>query len=549
MTPGTSGGDAPTLGDYGRVLRRRAWVIAVVVFLALSAAVAYDMKSTPLYQASAQVLLSRDSPAARLTGTSDEDTRGDPERFIQTQRQIARTDKLARRVLVAADVPDRKPAALLGAMKVVAPQGADVLEFQVQDSSGALASRLARSYARQFAEYQGQLDEAALDRALVTVEEKIAAIEDEIEASEAYPGVADPEALGTTPLHEALVRKKLQLQTLAPLETGKTLVLSASDEPAKVRPRPKRDLMIAMAFGLLVGVLLAFVLEAVDRRVNSVREIASLLGVPLLGQVRLQGPPPVGMVPPRNGPLAEGYEVLRGNFEAALEAVALPAPGTVVLATSGTKGDGQPSVIAGLSTALARSGKRVILVDLEPSSSLARLFGVPEGPGAVDVAWGETSLDDALIPVDSEGAGVKLLPLGTTPGLLGWLLSSPEGNDLATELRECADLVILNAPPLLSRPGVGNIAASVDAVLVVVSANGTRERMLRRLCSDLARLGPLKLGFVATGTAVELLHTPDVGHVVPIAGSSFLAASGGSGAEPADDPTHGKSRARQRAKT
>jgi capsular polysaccharide biosynthesis protein/Mrp family chromosome partitioning ATPase len=553
VTPDTRS-DAPTLTDYARVLRRRVWAIAAVVGLTLLLALAYDLTSTPLYRASSEVLLSRDSPAAKLTGAADEDTRGDPERFVQTQFQIARTHKLAKRVLIDAGVPDRKTRDLLAATKVVAPGASDVLEFEVRDPSAPLATRLARSYAAQFATYQRRLDKASLDRALSDVEARIAGLREELslDAGETPPSVADPEVADETSLYKALVEKKLQLQTLAPLEAGRTVVLSASDEPAKIRPRPKRDLSVALALGLLLGVVLAFALEALDRRLDSVRAVAGVLGIPLLGQIRLQRHMrrrlPVRVMPSQDASPAEGFQVLRANFEAALDAVGLSAPGTVVLATSATKKDGQARVMAGLSVALARSGKRVILVDLEPSSSLHHRFDVPTGPGAFDVATGETSLDDALIPFDGEGAGVRLLPLGATPGLMERLLSAPEGDELIAELRARTDLVLVSAPPLLTRASVRGIAAAVEAVFVVVNADGARERMLRRLRSDLELLAPEKLGFVATGTEIEPLATSDGGRVVPIAGSSFLPASGSS-VELADDhPRHGTSRGRQRAK-
>lgn len=554
MTPSNGGNEAPTLRDYGRVLRRRAGVIAVVVGLAVFAALLYDLTSKPLYEASSEILLSRDSPAARLTDTSDVDTKGDPERFIQTQRQIARTDRLASRVLAAADLPHRKPGALVAAMKVVVPQNSDVLKFEVRDPNASVARRLARTYAAEFATYQRRLDEAALDRALATVETRIATLEKELETEdgEVPASVAGAEARGERRLYKALLGKRLELQTLAPLESGKSLVLSASDQPDKVRPRPKRDLAIALAFGLLLGVILAFILEAVDRRVDSVRGIATALGLPLLGQVRLQRhvrqPLPLRILPISDPPPADGLEVLQGNFDVALEAVGLSVPGTALLATSATRGDGQSSVTAGLSVALARSGKRVVLVDLEPNSSLDRLLGLNKPPGAIDVATGAISLDEALITFNAEGGGVRLLPLGTTPDLLGWFLSAPEANELVAVLRAHADLVLLNAPPLLATAGVRRIAAGVDAVFMVVNADGARERTLRRLRSELALLAPDKLGFVATGRAVEPLETPDPGRVVPIAGSSFLSATDGSEVEAADESTHGKSRGRQRVK-
>jgi capsular polysaccharide biosynthesis protein/Mrp family chromosome partitioning ATPase len=567
----TAAGEAPTLADYGRVLRSRSSVIVAVVALALVVSLARDLTSTPLYRASAEVLLSRDSPADRLTGTSDGDTRGDPERFIQTQLQIARTDELARRVLDARGLSDRKPSELVAAMKVMAPQGSDVLRFEVQDSSGPLAVRLARSYAAQFAAYQRRLDEAALRRALATVDAKLTALADELPTAAEVPPAVGAEGRGNTPLYEALMDKKLQLQSLAPLQAGKTLVLSSSGEPARVRPRPKRDLAVALGLGLLVGVLLAFVLEAVDRRVDSVRGIADILGIPMLGQVRLHGdilrPLRARLLRRPDASPVHGVEALVPSVEAALGEVDRPAPGAVLLARSGTRGDpqpgpavvvlatsasrgdGQPSVMAALSVALARSGKRVILVDLDPTSSLDIRFGVWMRPGVVDVAAGSTELDDALIRCDADSPRLSFLPLGTSTGRLGSILNAPIRGVLIAALRARADIVLLNAPPLASADAVRRAAAGVDAVLVVVSVDTARERVLSRLGSELALLAPLKLGFVATGRAVEPLPIEDVARVVPLAGSSGPSASGAPAVAVGDDTTAGNGHGMRRGDT
>jgi Mrp family chromosome partitioning ATPase len=552
----TATSEAPTLRDYTSVLLRRGWVIAAVVGLALFAGLVYDLNSTPLYRATSEVLLSRDSPAATLTGTSDVDTKGDPERFIQTQLRVANTNELARRVLDAANQPDRKPSALLATANVIALHGSDVLQFEIKDPSPALASRLARSYATEFVRYQRRLDKAALRRALAGVKAKIAAVEGQlgIEPGETSSEIGGAASTATTPLYEALARRKLQLETLAPLEAGKTLVLSASGEPAKVSPRPKRDLIIALGFGLLVGVLMAFVLEAVDRPVESVRAVAAALGVPLLGQIRLVR---------RATPSAEGFEALRANFEAALAETALPARGSVVLArssagsnghsragaivlaTSPTKGASQSTVVAGLGVALARSGKRVILVDLNPSGPLERLFGIPKGPGAVDVAAGITRLDDAMVACDAETSRLSLLRFGTAPGGVGWLMSAPERHELTAELRTRADLVLLNVPPLTSAEGLRHLATIAQAVLVVVNVDAAREAVLRRFGSELRLLNPLKLGFVATATTVEPLSSEDAGHVFPVAGIPVVPAGSARGAELGEERTHAGARGRR----
>ena len=57
----------------------------------------------------------------------------------------------------------------------------------------------------------------------------------------------------------------------------------------RLLPNPVRDGIFGLAFGMLIGLGLALLVEALDTRVRSGDEVAERLGVPLLG--RLPEPP------------------------------------------------------------------------------------------------------------------------------------------------------------------------------------------------------------------------------------------------------------------
>ncbi len=92
--------------------------------------------------------------------------------------------------------------------------------------------------------------------------------------------------------------------------------------------------------------------------------------------------------------------------------------------------DGKPAVAGNLAVALARSGRNVVLCDLDVRSpSVAGMFGVNGGAGITDVALNEARLTEALIAVpvangDSPNGGgaaqletltgtLRIVPLGT----------------------------------------------------------------------------------------------------------------------------------------
>ncbi|MBO0958861.1 capsular biosynthesis protein [Neobacillus sp. MM2021_6] len=63
------------------------------------------------------------------------------------------------------------------------------------------------------------------------------------------------------------------------------LLSGAKVSPVAINQGNNNKLFIAVAGGLIIGIGLAFLLESLDDRIRSVREIELLLGVPVLGRV------------------------------------------------------------------------------------------------------------------------------------------------------------------------------------------------------------------------------------------------------------------------
>ena len=203
MYPESDSNDALTLRDYVRVLRLRKWLVLAVALLLPLAAVLYSLQQERVYQAEADVLISRENVGASLAGAGETLERGDPDRLIGTQAAIASSPIVGERVLEAMGLTDRTPQEFLAAAKVTQKPNTDILEFRVTDPDAALAARLATEYARQFTMYRQELDTAALQRAREGLEAQIAALE-----KSRRPNPA---------LYADLVSKNQQLRTLEAL--------------------------------------------------------------------------------------------------------------------------------------------------------------------------------------------------------------------------------------------------------------------------------------------------------------------------------------------
>jgi polysaccharide biosynthesis transport protein len=505
-----------TLRDYLRVVRRRRWIILLAVILVPLAAVLFSVRQESMYQASAEVLLSQQNLAAALTGTTSATPNQLPDRVAQTQADLARVPEVASRTLAAVGLR-RSPGAFLGHSSVAAKSNADLLEFTVTDHSPEQAATLASAYAKQYVRYRQELDTASLQRARAEVGVRIRQLE----------------GAGTThiPLYGSLVEKDQQLATMEALQTSNASVVRTADGATQVQPRPLRNGILGLALGLVLGLGLAFLWEALDTRVRSADEIAERLGLPLLA--RLPAPPRqlrkderlVMLAEPR-GVQAEAFRMLRTN----LEFVRLGRDVRTIMISSAVEEEGKSTTVANLAVALARAGQRVALVDLDLRRPfLDHFFDLRYRPGLTQVALGQTKLEDALIPIAitdttdrprAEAAngngnvtvrptaslatgGLRVLVSGPLPPNAGEFVGSEALAYILGQLRERFDTILIDAPPMLQVGDPLALSAHVDALFLVTRMNVVRRPMLGEVRRLLDTAPSLKLGFVLTGAETE----------------------------------------------
>jgi receptor protein-tyrosine kinase len=494
VTPQNGGPAYSPLRGYLDVLLRRKWYVLLAFVLAPAVAVAYSFTQPKRYEATAKVLLSRQNLSSALSG-ANADINQDPNRFAQTQVEIARVPALALRVLRANHLDGVTAESFLHDSRVIAEGNADILEFRVRANAPARARLLATSYAREFTTYRRAIDAASFARAERALRTRL----QQLRAS----------GEGRSRLYANLLVKEEQLRTLATLGTSNAVVLRAADDAVQVQPRPVRNGILAGLLGLLLGVVAAAVIEALDMRARSAKEISGVLGVPLLGRV----PQPrrrssLVMVTAPSSADAEAFRMLRSNLDLVLK----NKDRRTIMVTSALGVEGKTTTLSKLAVALALAGRHVIAVDLDlRRPSLHFMFGVSRVPGVSDIVAGGLRLDNALMPVPlridgdpkrtrAQTGRLEILPSGTPPLDPGEFVGRESVALLIRELRSRADVVLVDAPPLLQVGDAMTLSEAVDGLLLVVRPKVAQRDALDELGRVLTSAGTEKLGFVLTGS-------------------------------------------------
>lgn len=314
----------------------------------------------------------------------------------------------------------------------------------------------------------------------------------------------------TQTLIQSLEGKLSSLQTnyaalLATTQQGAANTLAIL-EPAAVPIEPTDsdfalNVIIAVIFGCTIAGGGAYLIEFLDDSFHTAGEVQEVLGAPVLTAVPFI-PGETADAKLINGPNSpahalEAYRLLRVN----LEFTAIDHVIKLLVVAGASVQDGKTLSAANLAVAYARSGQQIILVDADlHRPTQQQLFKLANHFGLTTALRGEERALESLLQSTSLPS-LRVLTAGPLPPNPAELLSGKRMQELLTQLKTLADLVIVDSPPLTTVTDGIVLATQADGVLMVVRAGKTRRTQVKRACAILNQVKARLLGVVYNGVA------------------------------------------------
>jgi capsular exopolysaccharide synthesis family protein len=481
------------LRDYLSILWARKWIVLVMVATTTTVALLYSYHQTPMYTSSAEVVVlpprfdpSQPSAAFGIIN-------------INTEQQVASSGPVAQVASTHLAALGLQP----GDMSVTPITDTEALVFTASSSNPASAQATADAYANAYLGLRRDSVFSDLEDVRRRYETRIAAIDKEAgEIARSISTIQDDAQRGilTTRYGALLTERATLVEKLNGLVSPDNVrvgeVVQSAPFPSSPANRSHiKDGSLGLIVGLALGIGMAFFRDRLDERVRGRQELELHSGAPVLALIphvsRMDGS--LTMVRHPASEAAEAYRALRVRL---MQAAARHRFKTV-LVTSSLPSEGKTSTVANLGVALAQEDRRVVLLSADlRRPRLQVYFPAGLGTGMTDVFSGKRTALEALSPT-----AIKHL----------WVLHA--GNDLAARsplefldsaamekllvtLRNFADIVLIDTPPLLTSPDVAALVPLTDGVLFVADPGRVQRPMIEAARHEFEVLGAPVIGVV-----------------------------------------------------
>ena len=324
------------------------------------------------------------------------------------------------------------------------------------------------------------------------------------------------DALTNEQLYQALLARVKEVSVAGTMVSSNVAVIDPAQLPTvPFLPNTRRDLTYGACLGLVLGVGLAFLLEALNNSIQSTDDLERICNLPSLGmlpslcgngnmlrrylpRIRRRDQ---SFAEAENGdlivftnPLSPVSEALR-HAHTAIMLSASGRPPNTILVTSPNPSEGKTMIASNLALTFALGGEQTLMIDCDlRKPRVHQIFQLNLQPGLSNYLTGSATLEEIVHP--SSVPNLSVITGGSIPPSPGILINSQEFKDLLGQLRERYEHIIIDTSPILAFSEGLIISVLTDGVLLVTRHNCTHKSSGRLAQQRLTQVRAPLLGAV-----------------------------------------------------
>ena len=322
-------------------------------------------------------------------------------------------------------------------------------------------------------------------------------------------------------LYDGLLQRLKEAGVAAGLRSSNIRIADTA-KPPRVRssPRRSRTLLLALILGLFVGTGTVFLVEALDNTLKSSEDVTQHLGLPALGVVPSLGGIEkaargkfgfFGEAGKRTSPhLVQSTEELHQarsleayrSLRTALLLSHSGNPPQAILVTSALPGEGKSTTVANIAVALAQTGSRTLIVDLDMREpKLAEAFGISSEQGMSTFLSGNSDVSSQIH--ETGVPNLFLVPAGPRAPNPAELISSERMFTGMLLMREYFTYVVIDTPPVMELSDALAASPHADGVILVAKGGKTPRKTVQRAAESLIQVGAKLFGVLVNDVPID----------------------------------------------
>ena len=492
------------------VLRRWWWLVIAAVLAALLGNI-ISRQQTPVYQATTTILIGDSIKSPNVDRVDIQVS----EALVQTYVEIARRQPVLQGVITTLNL-NQSWQSLNNQIQVTLIESTQLIEIVVEANSPEMARRIADEIVNQMillnpASVADATNETvnsfnrdqiqSLQQRIVDGQNRLAEIDTAMSTSISEIELDNLQREKTTLQGLIVEWEKNYTQLLVLTEpkrnpTQITVIESAHSNDRQIRPRTQLNTILSGLVGLIVALGVIFLMDFLDDTYKSFSDFSQSEEVNILGSIRkIKGrklsDKVVAHLSPYS-PVTESYRIIRSR----LRFRPVDGPSRSIMVTSSMPAEGKSVTVANLAVVFAQANYKTLIVDAELRHPvLHEMFNVGNEVGLGDLLSSpELTVEECVR--DTAVNNLQILTSGMPLLDPSERLGSKRMEEILSQLKTLAEVVILDSPPVLVFADAIVLSRRIDGVIVVIQAGKTKRSAIAQTFFDLQNANANLLGSI-----------------------------------------------------